>query len=381
MLGSAKKWSDMKNILVAFMFFFTVFYFPIFSSNIEKKFHNGIDKCPSWMDRQISHNLKYLENAELSISKLNELFQQIPSEFLVVKFTIKDNQVIVEKNFDHPCINARVSAYYAAFNDLCRLVNLPDVTFFIFLHDGLMGPGFGTEYEYFPLFVMSRSITNNRSILIPDYEAVASKYQVLEDRDITKIDISWREKDSRLVWRGGTGQNALDNSTPIMTSENLHLFSRVRLCELSLEHPDLIDAKFTFFSNENNLPYLNNFSGERIDFEELLTYKYQMLIHGNASSFSNSGWRFFSKSVVFIPDSLWTQWYYNELKPYIHYIPVKSDLQDLVERIRWAKHNDFDSYQIARNARKFALSHLTYSDHLLYLYFVLEKYSRLNFVE
>lgn len=154
---------------------------------------------------------------------------------------------------------------------------------------------------------------------------------------------SWEQKESKLVWRGTPGQNAYDNSTNIMTSTNLHLFSRVKLCELSLAYPTLIDANFTVLYEHTP----KNLMGRRKTFKDQLNYKYQMLIHGNASSFSNSGWRFFSDSVVFISDSLWTQWYYNELKPYVHYVPVKRDLEDLVEKILWAKNHDSESRKIA----------------------------------
>ncbi len=33
-------------------------------------------------------------------------------------------------------------------------------------------------------------------------------------------------------------------------------------------------------------------------------------------------------------------WFSHLLKPYIHYVPVKSDLSDLIEKIQWCRDND-----------------------------------------
>lgn len=39
-------------------------------------------------------------------------------------------------------------------------------------------------------------------------------------------------------------------------------------------------------------------------------------------------------------DTVWYEWYYDILKPWVHYVPVKRDLSDLVEKIEWLKEND-----------------------------------------
>ncbi len=33
----------------------------------------------------------------------------------------------------------------------------------------------------------------------------------------------------------------------------------------------------------------------------------------------------------------WKMWFSHLLKPYIHYVPVKSDLSDLIEKIQWCR--------------------------------------------
>jgi len=48
-----------------------------------------------------------------------------------------------------------------------------------------------------------------------------------------------------------------------------------------------------------------------------------------------------------------TMWYFPILKPYEDHVPVKSDLSDLEEKIRWCRENDDKCKVIGENAKKF----------------------------
>lgn len=178
-----------------------------------------------------------------------------------------------------------------------------------------------------------------------------------------------------MIWRGSTAQNGT-----LITHNNCHQFSRVKLCELSNEQPYLIDAKFTIFAQlGESIPYLEQFRSEMVSYENQFNYKYHILIDGNTSSYSASGWKFFANSVIFKPHSRWVQWYYSQLHPWAHYVPVATDLSDLVEKIQWAIQNDSLAKEIAHNSREFALSHITHPNNLAYLHYALLKYSKLRF--
>lgn len=45
-------------------------------------------------------------------------------------------------------------------------------------------------------------------------------------------------------------------------------------------------------------------------------------------------------SVVFKQKSKFYEHFYADLKPYVHYIPIKNDLSNLVDQINWALGND-----------------------------------------
>jgi hypothetical protein len=59
------------------------------------------------------------------------------------------------------------------------------------------------------------------------------------------------------------------------------------------------------------------------------------------------------KSVILKVDSAYTLWFAHLIKPYEHYIPVKSDLSDLYEKIEWCKRHDKDCKRISENAYVF----------------------------
>ena len=77
--------------------------------------------------------------------------------------------------------------------------------------------------------------------------------------------------------------------------------------------------------------------GDFLSFEEQCTYKYHIILTGYAASFSNSCWKYFVSSALFIPQTLWTQWYFQALEPYVHYIPLQEDLSDLLEKLQLHK--------------------------------------------
>lgn len=59
-------------------------------------------------------------------------------------------------------------------------------------------------------------------------------------------------------------------------------------------------------------------------------------------------------SLIFKPESKYFEHFYKDLKPFVHYIPVATDLDDLVEKIQWAQENDEEAKKIATNGQNFA---------------------------
>ena len=45
-------------------------------------------------------------------------------------------------------------------------------------------------------------------------------------------------------------------------------------------------------------------------------------------------------SLIMKQESEYYEHFYKDMKPFEHYIPIKHDLSDLIEKIKWAKEND-----------------------------------------
>jgi hypothetical protein len=75
------------------------------------------------------------------------------------------------------------------------------------------------------------------------------------------------------------------------------------------------------------------------------------------------------------------QYFYSALKPYVHYLPIKHDMSDLLEKIQWAKTHDAECRQIAKTGRQFALDHFMPNQIYAYLYWVLDNYATLQAFE
>lgn len=61
------------------------------------------------------------------------------------------------------------------------------------------------------------------------------------------------------------------------------------------------------------------------------------------------------------------EYFYNSLIPFVHFIPVKADLSDLLTQLDWAEHNYAQSVRIAGNAKQFAIEHLNKNNVIVYL--------------
>jgi Glycosyl transferase family 90 len=360
-----------------FYFFFGLHFFFSFSLFSSEGLIEIGQECPQWMALQINKDLESFKKRPISLKRMNQLFDKHCVKQCLVKFTISNNKISVEhslelyQNNNHSFID-RMNCFRDTLILLSNSVPLPDTIFFITMHDEIF-----KNFDL-PIFAMAKE-KNANFILIPDFEAIKAKYQVLENKDITAIEFPWNEKKVQLVWRGSSAQRGFDHSFYIRP-DNLHMFSRVKLCQLSLQFPSVIDAKFTIFYQVQDPSLLQALQGEYLSFDKQLEYKYHILIDGNSCSFSKSGWKFFVNSVIFKPDSPDIQWYYNALVPGVHYIPVQANLDDLTEKILWAASHDAEAEAIAHNAREFANTHLTVRDNLVYLYYAILQYSQLKFV-
>ena len=70
-----------------------------------------------------------------------------------------------------------------------------------------------------------------------------------------------------------------------------------------------------------------------------MKYKYQINIDGTVAAY-RFPYLLAGDSAVFKQNSNYYEHFYIDLKPYVHYIPFKQDLSDLLDRLEWASQHD-----------------------------------------
>nr|XP_055060650.1 protein O-glucosyltransferase 1 isoform X1 [Misgurnus anguillicaudatus] len=146
---------------------------------------------------------------------------------------------------------------------------------------------------------------------------------------------------------------------------------------LSREAPDVVDAEYTknqAWKSEKDT--LGSPPAKEIPLVDHCKYKYLFNFRGVAASFRLKH-LFLCGSLVFHVGEEWIEFFYPQLKPWVHYIPVKQDLSDLRELLQFVKENDGVAEEIAMRGQKFILDHLRMEDVYFYWERLLTDFSKL----
>jgi hypothetical protein len=117
--------------------------------------------------------------------------------------------------------------------------------------------------------------------------------------------------------------------------------------------------------------------------EDQMKYKYHILIDGHVAAFRLI-WLLMFKSLILYVESEynWSVWFQTLLKPYEHYIPIKKDLSNLADQIKWCKQNDNKCKKIAENSYNFYIKNVKNEKILDYMELLLNKISvKQNIIE
>jgi hypothetical protein len=192
-------------------------------------------------------------------------------------------------------------------------------------------------------------------------------------RDITP-DTPWQKKISKAIWRGRTTGGLFTNWTKFQ-------FPRTRLVQVCQAHPDLCDAKFVgfpqCFDGVSDSFHLLNMTDSELSLAALLRYKYNVVPDGNAAPSSRLAAHLGLSSVIFKQESPTHEWYYNDLKPYVHYIPISYYFSDLPQKVKWAQRHDVQVQRIVRNANMYVKSRFSERAVACYLHDLVTSYTKL----
>src|SRR3984885_1087528 len=181
-------------------------------------------------------------------------------------------------------------------------------------------------------------------------------YQI-ERKYFTENDIPWKDRSPVAFWRGAT------TGQPRDTSLGWRSLPRITLCEIARQNPDLIDAGISGVAQitdpaASSAIQASGLMRRFVPVTEFNHYKYQIDIDGNTNAWPGLFQRFLSGSTVLKVASPYgfRQWYYDRLKPWINFVPVESDMSDLVDKVRWLRDHDEAARAIGEQGQVLALS-------------------------
>lgn len=172
----------------------------------------------------------------------------------------------------------------------------------------------------------------------------------------------WESKKSKAFFRGSRTSDERDS---------LVLLSRSR--------KDLVDASYT--KNQawkSSADTLHAEPAKEISLENHCKYKYLFNYRGVAASFRFKH-LFLCKSLVFHVGDDYKEFFYDSLKPYVHYIPVRSDSsqEQLMKLIEFFKKHDNYAKEIAERGYQYIWENLRMEDVTCYWRTLLQRYVKL----
>ncbi len=331
---------------------------------------NWTDSPPDWMLEQIEEDLIPF-STELSSEALDRFFKEHGNDrfFSLTRMRIQNGELTFDYS-DSSHVNWITNVISNGFRKLAERARLPDLDLLFSTCDTIF-----ENPPNIPVFIQSK-LGNVPGILFPDWFGLRAyspeKNDIMEGNTLYP---NWNEKIPLLFFRGGdtSRDNYIDFSKWDMAP-------RVRLVRLSLQRPDLIDARFYFsLHNVDKVEEARQEGMITMDFVHLRDhprYKYLVDLDGTCASSPRTAAIFHSNSVVFKEVSPSKQWWYKLLVPYVHYIPVATDLSDVFSQIEWAKANDEACQIISKNGRELVLDVLSEDRIYQYIYHLLVAYAQ-----
>jgi hypothetical protein len=196
---------------------------------------------------------------------------------------------------------------------------------------------FQTKNQNNYIFTFCKRWNDNNSICIPDFYYTTDKKYLKHKTEIDSINFKWENKKNICIWRGN-----------VKNGYNINFFDSNNKFGLNQRQ------YFVKLYDEDKITNMDYENGD-MSISDQLEYKYILDIDGWANTWDATIWKLYSGSVLLKVQSTWKQWYYDELKEWIHYVPINNDFSDLNKKIEWCKSNDDKCKEIVNNARNFVI--------------------------
>lgn len=206
-----------------------------------------------------------------------------------------------------------------------------------------------TEVNKYP------TLTKARPIYGANENAVLFKLNKKRHFNWVKDELTFAEKDDKLVWRGGA-YNTLRRAFAKRFYNNIH-------CNVGQTNKKVEDVPW---------------QKEYMAVADQLKYKFIFCPEGNDVA-TNLKWVLSSNSLCFMPKPKFETWFMEGiLKPGVHYVEIQNDLSDMEEKIKYYSKNIDEAQSIIANAKKHVQMFQNNALEDLILIKVLEQYALLS---
>lgn len=203
-----------------------------------------------------------------------------------------------------------------------------------------------------PILAFGRKTYDQCTMLIPDPAFLGSQGYQKDIEEINEVNsgIPWESKAPVVFWRGASSGVGLDG-------ECWKNVARIALCiqARNIADRNTVDialSKVIDFNNPEHGKRIHDLGivKEPVPFTDFLKYRYQVDADGFACAWMSLFLKLASRCSVLKVESDNIQWYYDKLRPWVHYIPLRPDASNLGEIVDWVMSHEDECRYIASTA-------------------------------
>lgn len=186
-------------------------------------------------------------------------------------------------------------------------------------------------------------------IPVPDYYFFRDRGYGDSDR-LAQSAPDWDARSDEIIWRGRPNNLGLFTTDPAM-ADTAGVMQRMRMALKCIDNPEI---DFRFVGGRDTLMQgaleTAGLIGDPIPQNSWAGRKFAIDIDGFASAWDNLLRRLKMGCCMLKVDSPFgfRQWYYDQLVPFEHFVPIKADLSDLNDQIDWVRTHQDKARAIAR---------------------------------
>ncbi len=295
---------------------------------------------------QIRSELRGLEAQKIRLTLAESSEVRAAHDVILVREPGK-YRILVSDVFEHPAVFHLIKDKIAAY---VNWLHASDASV-----EGFTGSASDGDKYTRAKFSFSSNVPD--VVPLPDSHFLQQRGYAIFDEAAAQYGLPWRDRGSEIIWRGSVTGNGHFSVAP-QFSNDPSVVQRLRFAAVAAANS--IDFKFVVPRNDPQYHALANagWLGAAANASNWATLKIAVDIDGYSNAWSNFLTRLKLGCCVLKVDSQfgYRQWYYDRIKPFEHFVPVRSDLSDLAEKVAWLRQHDKDAQEIASAGQEFARS-------------------------